>query len=276
MQQGTKQERKRIGGLSPRAMAALATAALALLALCAIAQAEVVREEKLHLQVIFNGQIAPSTLPRTGSAPVNVQMGGKISTTDKSTPPKLERIVLDINAVGKIDTQGLPTCSLSKLNSISSAGAKKACAGAQIGHGNVTSRVSLPGQGAFASNGPLLAFNGKVKGHQAVFAQVASGAPLPLTYVIVFEVKKTKGTFGTSLIGTLPPIASEYGYISAFNLSLGRTYTSHGKQTSFASASCPAPKGFSGASFPFAKASYEFAGGTTLSSKLVRQCKAKG
>ena len=249
-------------------------AALALLALANLAQAELA--QKGNLQVAFNGQISPSKLPRSTPAPVSVQMGGKIKTTDKSTPPKLERIVLDINAVGKIDTKGLPACPLARLGSISSNGARKACGDALVGHGNVTSRVTLPGQGAFASNGPLLAFNGKFKGHQAVFAQVASGAPLPLTYVIVFEVRKTKGTFGTELIGTLPPIASEYGYISAFDLSLGRTYTSHGKKMSFASASCPAPKGFTGASFPFAKASYEFAGGATLSSTLVRQCKVRG
>jgi hypothetical protein len=231
--------------------------------------------QKGNLQVAFNGNIFPSKLPRSEPAPVSVQMGGKIKTTDKSTPPKLERIVLDINANGIIDTKGLPTCPLGKLNSISSAGARRACGDALVGHGNVTSRVSLPGQGAFASNGPLLAFNGRFKGHQAVFAQVASGAPLPLTYVIVFEVKKTKGTFGTSLVGTLPPIASEYGYISAFDLSLGRNYTFHGHKMSFASASCPAPSGFPGAVFPFAKASYEFAGATTLSSKLVRQCKVR-
>jgi hypothetical protein len=239
----------------------------------AVAQAELVL--KGNLQVAFNGNISPSKLPRSEPAPVSVQMGGKVKTTDKSTPPKLERIVLEINSHGIIDTTGLPTCPLAKLNSISSAGARKACGDALIGHGNVTSRVTLPGQGAFASNGPLLAFNGRSKGHQAVFAQVASGAPLPLTYVIVFDVKKTKGTFGTSLLGTLPPIASEYGYISAFNLSLGRDYTYHGKKMSYASADCPAPKGFPGAVFPFAKASYEFAGGTTLSSKLVRQCKVK-
>ena len=94
--------------------------------------------------------------------------------------------------------------------------------------------------------------------------------------MIVFEVKQAKGTFGTELIGTLPQIASEYGYISAFDLSLGRTYILHGQKLSYASASCPAPKGFSEASFPFAKASYEFAGGETLSSKLEGTCKVKG
>jgi hypothetical protein len=229
-----------------------------------------------NLQVSFNGGIAPVRLPRSESVPVTVQTDGKVKTTDKSTPPKLERIVLAINANGRIQTRGLATCSLAKLESVTAASAEKACGEAQIGHGNVTSRVSLPGQGAFASNGDLLAFNGIVKGRPAVLAQVESGAPLPLTYVIVFEVKKKAGTFGTELVGTLPEIASEYGYISAFDLALGRTYTYKGQKLSYASASCPAPEGFPGATFPFAKASYEFAGGVKVSSTLVRECKVRG
>ena len=247
---------------------------LLVLSLAASASGEIV--QKGNLQVSFNGGIAPVKLPRSEPTAVTVQTDGKVKTTDKSTPPKLERILLSINANGIIQTKGLPTCSIAKLESISSAGAEKACGAAQIGHGNVTSRVSLPGQGAFASNGSLLAFNGIVHGKPAILAQVSSGAPLPLTYVIVFEVKKTSGTFGTELVGTLPEIASEYGYISAFDLSLGRTYTFKGKKFSYASASCPAPNGFPGATFPFAKAAYEFAGGITVSSTLVRECKVRG
>jgi hypothetical protein len=254
--------------------AAIMVTALCLLGGLGVASAEVVREG--NLQGSFNGGISPARLPRTELAPVNVAMGGKITTTDRSIPPRLERIVLDINSHGVIDNKGLPTCSLAKLNSLTSAAAEKACAGALVGHGNVTSRVYLPGQGAFASSGDLLAFNGRLNGRPAVLAQVASGAPLPLTYVIGFEVKKARGTFGTSLVGTLPPIASEYGYISSFSLSLGRSYSFKGQKRSFASASCPAPAGFPGASFPFAKASYEFEGGTTLSASLVRDCKVKG
>ena len=101
--------------------------------------------------------------------------------------------MLDINSNGKINTKGLPTCSLAKLESASSATAKKSVPGKLVGHGNVTSRVSLPGQGAFASNGNLLAFNGTLNGKPAILAQVSSGAPLPLTYVIVFEVKDHGG-----------------------------------------------------------------------------------
>ncbi|TMK57454.1 MAG: hypothetical protein E6G51_06755 [Actinobacteria bacterium] len=234
------------------------------------------RDRQGVLEGVFTGDIAPQKLPRHESAPVTVQMGGKIVTTDRSEPPKLEKIILEINRHGRLENKGLPTCSLAKLNSISSAQAKKTCSKAMVGHGSVTSRVYLPGQGAFASTGDLLAFNGRLHGRPAVLAQVSSKAPLPLTYVIAFEVKKQGGTFGTALIGTLPPIASEYGYISAFSLALSRRYTLHGQKRSFASASCPAPDGFPGAVFPFAKARYEFAGGASLGATLVRDCKASG
>jgi hypothetical protein len=250
-----------------------AFAALAALGLAALAQAE--QAKKGPITVSFNGTISPRSLPRTGTAPVGVQLGGKIKTSEPSDPPILDRIILDINRNGVLKPDGLPRCPLGKLKSISSAGAKRACGDALVGKGSVTSRVSLPGQGAFASIGQLLAFNGRYKGHAAIFAHVASGAPLPLTYVIVFEVKKGKGTFGTSLVGTLPPIASSYGYITAFNLSLRRTYHSHGKRQSYASAGCPAPKGFSSVNFQMAKVSYQFEDGRSVTSTLVRKCNVR-
>jgi hypothetical protein len=259
----------------PKLTLACLAGALAVLALGALG-ARAASDQSGTLLGSFHGTISPSRLPRTELAPVAVQMGGKIKTTDKSTPPKLLKIVLQINANGKIQTKGLGSCSLGKLNSVSAATARRSCGDALIGHGNVTSRVTLPGQGAFASNGSLLAFNGTYKGHPAVLAQVESGPPLPLTYVIPFTVTKTKGTYGTELDGTLPEIASEYGYISAFDLSLGRSYRYHGQQLSYASASCPAPKGFTLASFPFAKSSYVFADGRTLAAIVEGKCKVRG
>jgi hypothetical protein len=264
---------KRIRGRRAAFAAAAAVVAVGALALATTSLA--VKVQKANLVVTFEGTISPSKLPRTGAAPVGVQMGGKIKTTDHTAPPKLEKIVLEINSHGKLQTKGLATCSLGKLRSISSQGAKRACGDALIGSGSVTSRVSLPGQGAFASIGKLQAFNGIHKGHQAIYAQVASGAPLPLTYVIVFDVKKKGGQFATQLTGIMPPIASEYGFISAFNLLLRRQYSFHGEKLSYASAGCPAPKGFSQVNFPFAKASFQFADGRVLSSKLQRKCTAR-
>jgi hypothetical protein len=251
-----------------------ALACLASVATAGLALAE--REKKGPVTVTFNGGISPRKLPRAATAPVAVQMGGRITTSDNGNPPILNRIILDINREGVIQTNGLSRCPLGRLKNASQAGAKRSCRDAIVGRGSVTSRVSLPEQPPFASIGSMVAFNGRFKGKRAVFAQVASGAPLPLTYVIVFVVKKTKGTFGTKMIGTLPEIASSYGYITAFNLSLRRTYRHRGKKRSFASASCPAAKGFRSAQFPLAKVGYEFEGGPKINATLVRQCRVRG
>ncbi len=256
-----------------RAALAAVVAVVAVGALALASTSQAVRVIKGNLSVTFEGTITPSKLPRTGTAPVGVQMGGKIKSLEPGvTPPKLETIVLEINRHGKLQNKGLATCSLGKLRSISSEGAKRACGNSLIGSGSVTSRVTLPDQPTFSSIGKLQAFNGRSHGHPAIFAQVASGAPLPLTYVIIFEVKKKGGTFATQLVGTMPPIASEYGFISAFNLLLRRQYSFHGEKLSYASAGCPAPDGFTQVQFPFAKASFKFADGRNLSSKLVRKC----
>lgn len=266
-------------GLRKAPPGALVGAALALfllggLLLGAATRAEVAKQGPVV--VAFHGEISPRRLPRTGTAPVAVQLGGKIKSTDASLLPVLKRIVLDINRHGRLQAEGLARCPLGKLKSVSAQAAKKSCSDALVGRGNVTSRVTLPGQGAFATNGPLLAFNGRYKGRPAILAQVATGAPLPLTYVIPFEIQASKGTFGTRLIGTLPPIASSYGYISAFDMSLRRIYHLGSRRLSYAEAGCPAPPGFPGASFPLARASYEFEDGHVVKSTLVRQCKARG
>lgn len=247
-----------------------------LIPLCAATSAPAEVARRGNTIATFSGGISPRKLPRRGKAPVTVRLGGRIHTTDRSEPPVLERIVLEINREGVVQTRGLGRCPLHKLKTASSEGAKRSCKDALVGHGSVTSRVTLPDQGAFASNGKLLAFNGRFKHKQAVLAQVSSGAPLPLTYVIVFQVRRSKGTFGTSLVGKLPPIASSYGYISAFHLNLRRVYRFHRKRRSFASAGCPAPKGFGAASFPFARATYAFEDGKKLKSTLIRQCRVRG
>jgi hypothetical protein len=258
-----------------KSLAIVATLALlASVALVSVSHAE--RKKVGPITVTFNGGISPQRLPRSGTAPVGVQMGGKIKTSDSASPPILQRIILDINRHGVIQTRGLGLCSLGKLKNATPAGAKRSCGDALVGRGSVTSRVLLPDQHAFASNGAMLAFNGRYKGHSAVFAQVSSGAPLPLTYVIVFQVQKSHGTFGTKLIGTLPEIASSYGYITAFNLSLRRTYHYRGRTLSYASAGCPAAKGFPGAQFPLVQVGYQFEDGTTISEKLIRKCTVKG
>jgi hypothetical protein len=251
-----------------------AVAALSLLGVTTVAHGERVIEG--NIQISFHGNISPSKLPRKELAPVGVQMGAKISTTDGEKPPRLTKLALDINSNGIIDAKGLPTCSIGKLLNSSSAQAKKLCGDAEVGQGNVTLRIQFPGQGEFASNGPLVAFNGKSKGKQAIFAHIDSKGKLNSTEVLTFIVKKGKGTYGTTLTADVGNIASGNGYISAFDLSLRRRYSMRGQKKSYVSASCPLPKGVPVANFKFARSTYFFEDGTKISSTLTKQCRAKG
>jgi hypothetical protein len=261
-------------GIKKKSALLTSAAILAALALATIAQAGL--SQTGTLQVSFEGQIIPTTLPRKGPAPVSVQMSGSIKTTDKSAPPRLERISLQINRNGSLSATGLGRCPLAKIETGTGASAKAACGKEMIGHGNVTSRIALPDQEPFLSVGGMEAFNGAYHGHPAIFAQVVSGPPLPLTYVIVFEVKKSQGRFGTALDAMIPPIASGYGQISSFYMTLARKFTFHGHQESYASADCPAPKGINEVGFALAKATYDFAGGITTSNELNKTCKVRG
>jgi hypothetical protein len=65
------------------------------------------------------------------------------------------------------------------------------------------------------------------------------------------------------------------GYITAIYLKLGKTFSVGGRRRSYITASCPAPQGFPGGVFPFAKVSVGFQGGSTLGSTLVRSCTAR-
>jgi hypothetical protein len=244
------------------------------LALASVAVAEIGSNGKI--KILFHGSIAPVKLPRSTMVPVGVQIGAKIKSTNGEQPPRLSKIILEINKHGVIESQGLPTCSLGKLRNSSAARAKKVCGGAEVGHGNVTSRVALPGQPAFSSNGPLLAFNGRYKGKPAIFAHVTSQGTLAITYVIIFVVKKIHGKYGTALVADVPAIASGSGYISAFDLSLKRRYHVHGQRRSYVSASCPLPPEVNIGEFKMSRSTYEFEDGTKISSTIERPCKARG
>ena len=268
---GSRQGRSWTGGLS-----AVLVALIALLCLCAgAAQAELTQTGEEILNV--NGEIFPSRLPRTSRAPIQVLMEAGITTVHKTAPSELKEILLDINRHGVLQTKGLPTCSLSELEAVSRETALNVCGRALIGHGNVSTHIKLPSQEPFASNGLLEAFNARLGGHQAILAQVTSEAPLPLTFVIRFEVKKGHGEFGTDLDGTVPAIASGYGEITGIDLSLQRNYTLHGHRMSVLSANCPAPKGFTSLGFAFAKTSFLFAGNPKPASiTLERRCSVRG
>jgi hypothetical protein len=240
----------------------------------ALAHAEVV--QKGSLRVTFAGEFSPRALPRHGAAPVSVSIGGQISTADGSRPPQLRTISIAINRNASLDPGGLPDCRLEDIQPATSEGALAACRGSLVGRGSFAADVELPEQSPFPARGKVLAFNGRLKGRPVVLAHVYGTDPVPTSYTLPFAIRDSKGEFGTVLVGSLPQVTADWGFVTAIDLKLDRRFASSGERAAYLSAGCPAPPGFPGAVFPLARASFAFAGGRTLSSVLNRSCRVRG
>jgi len=250
----------------------ISVAVLSILALTSLAAAETI--QKGNVRVALDGKITPQRLPREGMAPVSVSVGTDISAIKGKPLAQLTKIEIAINSHGRLDATGLPKCEVGDIQPATTAKALEECRGSLIGEGSFSSQVSLSRQADFPSQGKLYAFNGTYRGKPAILAHVYGDEPVPTSFTLPFTIAKTKGTFGTTLTAAIP--ASEDNFITGIELTLHRTYTYKGEQRSYASAGCPALKGFPGASFDFAKASYAFVGGKKLSSTLRRSCTARG
>lgn len=256
----------------PRAI--LPIAALALLACAGLARAEIV--QRGNVRVSFEGKLTPHTLPRKGSAPVRVLVGTKVASTNGKNPPQLRRISIAINRNGHFEPKGLPVCPLREIQPSTTADALAACRSSLVGTGQFSASVLFTQQAPFPSQGKVYAFNSTLHGHPAILAHVYGNEPVPTSFTIPFELKSTKGTYGTVLTTSLPEVTGNSSYITGLSLNLGRNFSVHGKRRSYLSAGCPAPKGFPGAVFPFAKASFSFAKHKTVTAVITRSCGARG
>jgi hypothetical protein len=249
---------------------ALVTVALGLAGTAALASAETIQVG--GLRVGFDGRISPHGLPRVGSAPVKVAVGTTISAAQGKPLPQLTKIVIAINRNGNLDPTGLPICEIGDIQPATTQKALEACPRSLVGEGTFSASVALSKQASFPSEGKLLAFNGVYKGKPAILAHVFGTDPIPVSFTVPFVIGKSKGTFGTTLTADFP--AADDNFVTGIGLTLHRTFTYKGKQRSYATASCPAPKSSSVASFPFAKASLTFKGGPKVRSAMVRSCRA--
>jgi hypothetical protein len=244
------------------------------LAAATFATAEV--EQEGNLIVSFDGRISPRALPRVGTAPVSVSVDTTIKTSDGTDPPpQLREIAIGINREGKLFNRGLPTCKVRSIQPATIEAARRICGAAIVGSGQVSVRVFLENQQPFTFTGPLLAFNATPSGgERRILAQVYGSRP-PSAFVLTFKILRRPGTFGTLIRTTLPHSARNWVYITHFEMRLRRTYVYRGKRRSYLSAGCAAPPGFPGALYPFARGTFEFAGGRDVTSTLTRDCKVR-
>jgi hypothetical protein len=229
------------------------------------------------LQVSFGGSVAPRALPRAGTTPVAVSIRGGVEALAGGAPPSLRRIAIEVNRLGVLDRRGLPVCPLGRLRASSTAAALEACGHAQVGEGRVEGVLVLPEQQPAEFGGRVVAFNGRLPdGSPAILAHLFVGRPAPLAFVLAFRVERRQGTFGTRLVADVPEQTRQTAHITGFALRLHRLFEAEGERRSYLSAGCPAPEGFTSATFPLLRASYAFVGERTVSDTLVRTCRTGG
>ncbi len=238
-----------------------------------IAYAELTARGDLFVK--FNGGIAPGALPRETKAPISVYIDGTVRTLSGERPPALRQISIAINRGGRLNAEGLPICRQREIEPSTTEQALQRCGPALVGRGRYSAAMAFPEQGAFPTNGAVLAFNTVIDGQRAILAHVYGADPVPITRIIVFHIRESPGTFRTVLTGSLPASVNRYGYVKRIALNLHRIYRYRGELRSYLSAACAAPIGFGGAAFPFAHASMTFEDNRTLSSVLTRSCRVR-
>jgi hypothetical protein len=224
--------------------------------------------QRAGVRVAFSAKLTPAALPRTGSAPVAVTLGGRVSPVGVPAPPPLRRITIAINRNGRLDARGLPACRLDSIQPATNAEALRECRGSLLGEGRFAAKLLIADQAPFPSRGRVLVFYGIDRGAPAVFAHVYGTDPIPTSFTLPLRIGRGAGRFGTTLSTTLDPTLSDYGYITYLRITLG------GQRFGHLRAGCPAPRGLSGGPFPLARLRFQFAG-PVLASTLVRSCRVR-
>jgi len=234
----------------------------------------VIQEGNVRIAVL--SQILPYKLPREGTAPIAVFVSGHLSEPHGGIPPQLQQMTVEVNKHGLLQSKGLPSCPLARIQPASTQRALDACGDALIGSGQFWAHIVLPDQGAYPTHGRLLIFNGRQKGKPVIFTHIFTANPFFSSFVIPFTIQKIqKGAYGTKLTASLPQALGDWGYVDRIKLTLKRKYTYKGHQLSYFNAGCPAPKGTKRTVFPLALASFAFGEGLSMSAKVEKACGVK-
>lgn len=248
-----------------------AAVALALTAFSgyALAKPTVVRTGNLVLKI--DGGVGPKALPKGRMAPITLRASGRLATTDGSHPPATRKVTVDFDKHGRINAKGMPVCTSGKLQSQTTRSAVKACRKAIVGRGRTSVEVEFADSRPFAAKGPLVLFNGGVRGGTTtMYIHAYVSVPAPTAIVTRVKIKKIrKGPFGTRAIATIPKIAGGSGSLTSFDFKIHKKFRYKGKRQSYLLARC--------ANGRFqAHAKLQADDGTRMAGTIVRPCKQRG
>jgi hypothetical protein len=255
-------------------LAVLATVAAAILVGAGGASAVTVLAGNLVIKI--SGSTNPRVLPKDELAPIGFHGSASVSTRDGSHIPPALGTQLLVDKHIKLDTTGLPTCTLAKLQATSPAQAMRNCGDALLGKGTSTAQVQFPEQAPFEAKGPLLAFNGPPsggggyggEGYNEQLYYVYADVPIPTALIAVGKVSKASGEYGYKISISIPRIAGGAGSFNSTEFSIDRKWTYKGKKHSFLNAEC--------ANGHFlAQVEVAFGDGTNVTGNVVQVCKSR-
>jgi hypothetical protein len=213
----------------------------------------------------FNGGFTPKVLSKTKPTPISFAISGKLKSLNPNEThvPALKEFLLEGDKHANISVKGIPVCKNGKIQSTTTAGARKACGSALIGTGKTEVGIKFPEQpNEILTRSELLVFNGGFSGGvTTLFIHAYITVPTPAAVVTTVKIKKIhKGRYGLLSVASIPKIAGGSGSVKSFSLKLNK---------GILSATCPD-------GHLDARGTAVFADGTQASGGVVRTCTGKG
>jgi hypothetical protein len=223
------------------------------------------------LRLTVAGGVTPLALPKDELAPISLHAEGKLATVDGSSLPTLEQIDLESSRNGVVNAIGLPACTDAKLRATSTEAAIKACGDAIVGRGKAEVVVSFPEQAPFTAVGPIVLFNGGVRGGTTtIYAHAYIDVPAPTAVIVTVKAtREDKGPYGLHTVATVPLIAGGAGAVRSFELTIYRLFTYRGHRESFLEGSCEDGRFL-------ALVEFALRDGTKLAGPVSRRCEVAG
>jgi hypothetical protein len=224
-----------------------------------------------NLVAKLNGEVTPKALPKKELAPITLKLSADLSTKDGSHPPAIKTFEAEFDKNGTLNAKGLPVCKQGQLEARTTAAAKAACKQSIVGEGDAIAEVQFPESTPFTAKGPLIVFNGGVKGKTTtLFVHVYASVPAPTAFITPVKVTKiSKGKYGNKVVADIPTIAGGSGSTIHFSVTNKKLFSYKGKKQSYFLAKCPTGKFF-------AQGAVGFTDGTRLKGTVIRPCTPKG
>jgi hypothetical protein len=135
-------------------------------------------------------------------------------------PPRLQRIVIELDRDGHLDPRRFRTCRAAQIESATTRAARRRCAGAIVGTGTVEAMVQVEGRWLRVLS-PLSLFKGPSSGNTGTMLAHAQPASLPgEVYVVPIEVSRGRGGYVATV--DVPEIFNPTGVLVRSEVRLGR------------------------------------------------------